>query len=64
MKVLYRISDGGNKKAKPKQVYDKKLMFRHFIRVFRGHDIFVFADNVSDTTYQFLHLCTFKTPIF
>jgi hypothetical protein len=54
MKILYRISDGGNNKAKPAYVYDKQKMFLHFIAIFKNHDIFVFADNVGETTYQFL----------
>ena len=54
MKVLYRISDGGNKKLKPEFVYNKKGMFLHFIKVFSSCDVYVFADNVCDDTYQFL----------
>jgi hypothetical protein len=54
MKVLYRISDGGNNKYKPNYVYDKKIMFKHFINIFKNNDIYVFADNVSDETYDFL----------
>jgi hypothetical protein len=54
MKILYRISDGGNAKAKLHFVYDKKRMFLHFIKIFRNHDIYVFADNVCEDTYQFL----------
>jgi hypothetical protein len=54
MKILYRISDGGNAKQKPAFVYDKRQMFMHFARVFANHDIYVFADNVSESTYQFL----------
>lgn len=54
MKILYRISDGGNNKVKPAYVYDKQKMFLHFITIFEKHDIFVFADNVGETTYQFL----------
>jgi len=34
MKILYRISDGGNNKIKLNFVYDKKLMFLHFINTF------------------------------
>jgi len=63
MKILYRISDGGNAKEKLTFVYDKKRMFLHFIKIFKNHDIHVFADNVSEETYQFLHLFSFKTPI-
>ncbi len=51
MKVLLRISDGGNNKIKPSFVYDKLLMLMHFLKIFKNHDIFVFADNVNDLTY-------------
>jgi hypothetical protein len=54
MKILYRISDGGNNKHKPTYVYDKKKMFLHFINIFKNNDIYVFADNVSEDTYNFL----------
>ena len=54
MKVLYRISDGGHTVNKPYYVNDKKQMFIHFITVFQNYDIYVFADNVSDETYNFL----------
>lgn len=54
MKILYRISDGGNAKQKPAFVYNKQHMFLHFTKVFANHDIYVFADNVCESTYQFL----------
>ena len=54
MKIFYRISDGGNVKNKPSYVHNKQLMFLHFINIFRDHDIYVFADNVCDETYNFL----------
>ena len=54
MKISYRISDGGNNKPKPDYVYNKKLMFLHFIKIFANYDIYVFADNVKDDTYTFL----------
>lgn len=54
MKILYRISEGGNKKNKPSYVYDKKMMFLHFIKIFENNDIYVFADNVGDDLYSFL----------
>jgi hypothetical protein len=54
MKILYRISDGGNSKEKPFFVYDKKRMFLHFINIFKNNDIYIFADNVSEDTYNFL----------
>ena len=54
MKILYRISEGGNNKVKPDYVHDKRLMFVHFLKVFKDHDIYVFADNVCDELYNFL----------
>lgn len=54
MKVLYRISEGGNDKNKPDYVHNKRLMFLHFIKIFVDNDIYVFADNVSDEFYNFL----------
>ena len=54
MKVLYRISDSGNSKHKLHFVNDKCKMFLHFINIFKNYDIYVFADNVSDETYNFL----------
>lgn len=63
MKVLYRISDGGNIKNKPAFVHDKKQMFMHFINTFKEHDIYVFADNVSNETYNFLISCYNPTKI-
>jgi len=64
MKVLYRISDGGNNKVKPSYVYDKKRMFTHFINVFKNEDVYVFADNVSDDTYNYLLAHYDYTKIF
>ena len=54
MKILYRISEGGNSKVKPNYVYDKRSMFLHFINVFKQQDVYVFADNVSEEFYTFL----------
>jgi hypothetical protein len=53
MKIIYRISDGGNPKLKPDYV-TKKGCFLHFIKIFKGYDIYVVADNVSEETYNFL----------
>jgi hypothetical protein len=53
MKVLYRISEAGYSKTKPTYVNQRNI-FKHFIKVFRGHDIYVIADNVSDNLYEFL----------
>jgi hypothetical protein len=53
MKVLYRISDGGYNKRKPSYV-TKKGVFLHFLKIFYDHDIYVFADNVTKDTFNFL----------
>jgi len=53
MKIIYRISDGGNPKNKPSYV-TKRVCFEHFLSVFKGYDIYVIADNVSEQTYQYL----------
>jgi len=64
MKVLYRISDGGNNKIKPDYVYDKEKMFLHFIKRFSEHDIYIFADNVKDSTYTFITNNYDRTKVF
>ena len=53
MKILYRISDSGYNKLKPNYV-TKKGVLLHFLKIFKGYDIYVFADNVSEETYDFL----------
>jgi hypothetical protein len=53
MKVLYRISDGGYNKIKPHYI-TKQGCFLHFLKIFQNYDIYVFADNVNEETYQFL----------
>lgn len=64
MKILYRISEGGNKKYKPSFVYDKKNMFLHFIKIFKDQDIYVFADNVGDDLYNFILNNYNKSKVF
>jgi hypothetical protein len=54
MKILYRISDGGNVKFKPNYVENKYTMFLHFINIFKNNDIYIFADNVKEDLYRFL----------
>jgi len=53
MKILYRISECGNKWGKPYYVTPIKC-FLHFLKVFKGHDIIIIADNVSNEMYEFL----------
>lgn len=62
MKIIYRISDGGYNKIKPKYV-TKRGVFSHFLKIFIGYDIYVVADNVSDDTYDFLCQNIEKTKI-
>ena len=59
MKIIYRFSDGGNSKNKPVFV-TKRNCFEHFLTVFKGYDIYVIADNVSENTYYYL--CTQILP--
>lgn len=59
MKILYRISDGGYNKIKPAYV-TKRGIFLHFLKIFKNYDIYVFADNVSEDTYNFLRQHTKK----
>lgn len=53
MRILYRISDGGYSKIKPHYV-SKRGCFLHFLKIFEKNDIYVFADNISEDTYNFL----------
>jgi hypothetical protein len=63
MKVIYRISDGGYNKVKPHYV-TKRGIFQHFMKIFKGYDIYVVADNVSDETYAFLSSYVDSSKIF
>ena len=63
MKIIYRISDSGYKKIKPYYV-TKKNCFVHFISVFKGYDIYIIADNISDNTFKFLSSYIDTSKIF
>lgn len=68
MKIIYRISDGGNAKNKPHYI-TKRGCFLHFLSVFKNSDIYIVADNVSEETYHFLttHVCPekiFRTSLY
>ena len=63
MKIMYRISDGGNNKLKPKYV-TKRGIFLHFLKIFKDYEIYVVADNVADETYNFLSENVDKSKIF
>jgi len=53
MKVVYRISDSHNAKIRP-PYFTKKQSFSHFLRIFKNHDVYVFADNIGEDTYNFI----------
>lgn len=54
MKILLRISNGGNPKIKLSQINDKKLAFLHMLTTLNdSHELYVFADNVTDELYHF-----------
>ena len=53
MIIFYRISDGGYNKIKPAYV-TKRGCFLHFLKIFTGYDIYVFADIICEDTYSFL----------
>jgi hypothetical protein len=61
MKIIYRISDGSYNKIKPHYVNNKIDVFKHFLKIFNGYDIYVIADNVKDDTYN--SLCEIKKDI-
>ena len=63
MKILYRYSDSNNLKNRP-YWFNKRNILKHFISRFDKpeNEIFVFADNVSDDTIQFLN-SIIKDPI-
>jgi len=63
MKIIYRISDGGYNKIKPYYVTNKNI-FKHFIKIFTGYDIYVVADNVCDETYDFILQYIDKSKVF
>lgn len=54
MKILLRISNGGNPKIKISQINDKRMAFVHILSTLNSsHELYVFADNVTDDLYQF-----------
>lgn len=56
MKVLLRISNHGNKKDKLPYVEDKQQAFLHTLSlIHEPHELYVFADNVSDELYNFMN---------
>ena len=54
MKIIYRISDHNNNKRRP-YFFTKEKCFINFIKVFKGYDIYVVGDNISDKTFEFIN---------
>ena len=55
MKVLLRISNNGNKKDKLPCVDNKQTAFLHTLSIVNDpHELYVFADNVTDELYNFM----------
>jgi hypothetical protein len=56
MKVLLRISNNSNNKVKLPCVDDKKMAFLHTLSIINDpHELYVFADNVTDDLYNFFN---------
>jgi hypothetical protein len=53
MKIIYRFSDKGNEKNKPEYVTKRKCLL-HMLHIFKDYDIYIFADNISDESYEFI----------
>jgi hypothetical protein len=54
MKIYYRISDGEDKGKEKLPYATKQYCLENFIRVFPNEEITVYADNVKDSTFQWL----------
>ena len=53
MKVLYRFHDKENYKVK--EPYLNKIdTLNHFFKIFKENDIYIVADNIQDSTYEYL----------
>lgn len=63
MKIFYRISDGSNPKTKPEYV-TKFGVLHHFCKIFANHTIYIVADNVTDSTYEFIKKYINENNIF
>jgi hypothetical protein len=54
MKILFRISNKGNPKVKISCINNKKIAFLHILSTLgSSHELYVFADNVTDDLYDF-----------
>ena len=51
--ILYRYSDSQNNKGRP-PYFSKQACFESFLQIFRGHDIYVIADNICEETHNYL----------
>ena len=63
MKVIYRTSDKGTTKQKPLYL-TKRACLNHFLKIFKGHDIHIVADNVTDSTFEYIQSVHDKEKIY
>lgn len=54
MKILYRLSDGSNKHKVKLEHATKQHCLLNCIQTFPDAEIFIYADNVQDTTYEWV----------
>jgi len=53
MKVIYRFHDKENYKVK--ESYLNKIdTLKHFLKIFKENVIYIVADNIQDSTYEYL----------
>jgi hypothetical protein len=56
MKVIYRISDRVNptRNINRPSFFCKRKLLLYFLKIFKGYDIYLVGDNISESTYQYL----------
>jgi hypothetical protein len=53
MKIIYRISDSGYNKVKPKYINNRNCLW-NAVNIFPDADWTILADNISDETYRMI----------
>jgi hypothetical protein len=53
MKIIYRISDAGYNKVKPKYINNENCL-KNFVKVFGNQDLHIIADNCSEDTLRMI----------
>jgi hypothetical protein len=54
MKIIYRISDAGYNKVKPDYINNETCL-KNFVNVFGDQDLYIIADNCSETTINMIN---------